>query len=217
MGPSFELPSVDAGRRERLQFLRAPHENILSEFEKKLQEKKLHIACEKCWKISKKIDYQHVGLSKLAYLSHPIRVASIYMDVVEFPSSHGVNLALLHNLIEVSDISYTNLVEKIGKDLAHDISLLTVDRSHQWDKKYKERYYKVISQSRLEVRQVKVLDKLDNLYMLCLNESDEIRTKYLLEIDAWVKPIAEDCLPNFVSYIDELVEFNKEIGFMPEC
>ena len=52
------------------------------------------------------------------------------------------------------------------------IKKLTVDRPRQWDWDYKRNYYEQISISS-EMSVVKVLDKLDNLYLLSNNPNRE--------------------------------------------
>lgn len=160
------------------------------------------------------IDYKHVGLSSPAYLMHPLRVAILNLESVEFPSKNGFVLALFHNILEVSTLTLPRLKELFGKTIAESIETLTVDRTRQWDWSYKQSYYNGILQSEDWVGQVKIVDKLDNLYTLFLNPDAQIRDKYLAEVERWVIPMAEQLLPAVVNLLIDLTKEtrNREYG-----
>lgn len=207
---------IAQGRHERLLFLKNPSVEIIEDFERDVVSGSHDNDLNSSWLYAKNMDYKHEGLSQLAYLAHPIRVATLYLELVEEPTVYGTKLGLLHNLIEVSGLSAEDIIEHVGAQIAHDVELLTVDRAQQWDQKYKQAYYEQITQASLEVQQIKVLDKLDNLYMLSLNKSDDVRERYLQEIEKWIVPLAGKCLPLLCDYINELIVFNREIGYAPE-
>lgn len=160
------------------------------------------------------IDYKHVGLSSPTYLMHPLRVAILNLESVEFPSKDGFVLALFHNILEVSTLTLPRLKELFGKTIAKSIETLTVDRTRQWDWSYKQSYYNGILQSEDSVGQVKIVDKLDNLYTLFLNPDAQIRDKYLAEVERWIIPMAEQLLPAVVNLLIDLTKEtrNREYG-----
>ena len=160
------------------------------------------------------IDYKHVGLSSPTYLMHPLRVAILNLESVEFPSKDGFVLALFHNILEVSTLTLPRLKELFGKTIAESIETLTVDRTRQWDWSYKQSYYNGILQSEDSVGQVKIVDKLDNLYTLFLNPDAQIRDKYLAEVERWIIPMAEQLLPAVVNLLIDLTKEtrNREYG-----
>ena len=51
-------------------------------------------------------------------------------------------LGLLHNIIEVSDISKAVLSHHFGDLITEQIEVLTVERSLQWDEAYKKNIIK---------------------------------------------------------------------------
>ena len=159
------------------------------------------------------IDYKHVGLRSLAYLMHPLRVAILNLENAEFPSKNGFVLALFHNVLEVSTFTLPRLEELFGKTIAESIEILTVDRTRQWDWSYKQSYYNGILQSQDWVGQVKIVDKLDNLYMLCLNPDAQIRDKYLTEVERWVIPMAEKLLPTAVNLLVNLTRETRNMEY----
>jgi (p)ppGpp synthase/HD superfamily hydrolase len=167
------------------------------------------------WKYVNSLDYCHEGLSKGIYLVHPFRVASLYVGLSDDSEINGIKLALSHNLLEVTDMNIESLTQEVGDELANNIKLLTVHRELQWDWKYKSNYYESIFNSVKYVKQIKVLDKLDNLFLLCLNRSEETREKYLYEVEKWIMPMAIEVLPDIQSYLSDLIKENRQLGYLP--
>jgi hypothetical protein len=65
------------------------------------------------------------------------------------------------------------------------------------------------------VRVIKILDKLDNLFVLCLNPSDEVRHQYLADIETFVLPMVASDLPALLPYITALVNDCRAVGHCP--
>lgn len=198
--------------------MKSPDSTVLNDFSNKLAKlsalANVSVISE-AWDYAQTLDYQHPGQSKEFYLAHPLRVATLSIQLIEPVSINGVATSLLHNIKELSNVKESEIAELFGSDVASAITLLTVDRDLQWDDGYKNTYYKKLSNASLFVQQVKVLDKLDNLFLLCLNPSDEIREKYLREIEKWLLPMATDAIPTLANYIHELIINNRELGHMP--
>jgi hypothetical protein len=160
------------------------------------------------------IDYVHPGLNSLAYLDHPLRVASMAMflpleKIVLLKSSV---LALAHNSLETSTISKSELQKNLGTEIADAVSLLTVDRSNQYDSFYKDKYYEKISESSEFIKVVKVLDKLDNIFTLGMNSNKFAKDFYIFEIKKYVLPLC-DKLPDVL--YDKLYSATKKISENP--
>ena len=79
------------------------------------------------------------------YFSLPLRVASIATILSGTRSIDYPILGLLHNIIEVSDISKAVLSFHFGDLIAEQIEILTVERTLQWDEAYKKDYYRKIN------------------------------------------------------------------------
>lgn len=151
------------------------------------------------------LDYNHVGLSSEIYFSHPIRVSALSVLLSdEKKSSIGI-LGLFHNVLEVSSLTEGSLSEIFGSEIATQISTLTVDRVNQWDGKYKADYYNKINSSQRACRIVKIIDKLDNLFLLENNKNYKIKKMYLDEIERFILPMVQSDLPNLYGYMKELV------------
>ena len=89
-------------------------------------------------KFSENLEYSHHGLSKNQYLIHPIRVANTILEKKENISRDLLVLGLLHNVIEVTDITIKEIQDTFGKKISDAINFLTVDRKIQWEKNYKD-------------------------------------------------------------------------------
>ncbi|OUR64350.1 hypothetical protein A9Q79_07920 [Methylophaga sp. 42_25_T18] len=169
----------------------------------------------KAYQYAINIDYDHVGLSSSTYLVHPLRVAEMAMGLVPPVDIDSIIIALLHNVLEVGGGNLHELEEKFGKQVSNSISTLTVDRKQQSDPVYKADYYQKINAGYKGMKIVKVLDKLDNIFMLGLNPDKDVREAYLDEIDQFIIPMAESVLPHLVEYMRELSDDARQIGYFP--
>lgn len=150
------------------------------------------------------VDYHHPGLSPASYLAHPVRVVDLALRVTAPPDVQAGVLSLLHNLYEVSAIGPTVVAEHFGEAIADAISTLTVNREDP-SRAYVERYYAGIAAAPAFVRVVKVLDKLDNLFLLHLNPDAAVKRQYLDDVAEFVVPLAQSCVPALVPYLEALV------------
>lgn len=157
------------------------------------------------------IDYTHAGLSPRAYLAHPVRVAALAMTLDPGVQPETVVCGLLHNVFEVSRVTPADVAARFGEPMAEGIGRLTVDRA-QDTHAYKASYYGRIGDGPRWLRVVKVLDKLDNLFLLCLNQDAEVRRAYLGEIEEFIMPIVRAELPALEGYMDALIADCRETG-----
>ena len=61
-------------------------------------------------------------------------------------------------------------------------------------------------------RLIKILDKLDNLFLLHLNPNKDVINKYLLEIEKHIMPMVKKDLPVLLTYFEELFINTKKIS-----
>jgi (p)ppGpp synthase/HD superfamily hydrolase len=160
-----------------------------------------------------KIEYSHVGLSSDAYLAHPLRVAQMAMSFIDPLSENDVIIAILHNIFEVSHVSRCQIEDRFGKIVADSIEKLTVVREKEWDQSYKQDYYDKLRCAYRGAAAVKVLDKLDNIFTLCLNEDEWVRNAYLDEIENFVVPLACEFLPGVASYLENAAVEARKLGY----
>ena len=160
------------------------------------------------------IEYQHGTVPSSVYLNHPLRVATILVQEMGVLDEETLAIALLHNVLEVSDVSKDQLKNVLGASIAEAIDALTVDRLLQNDISYKEKYYARIEATSFACARVKIADKLDNIYMLCFNASDEVRCNYLNEIDRWVVPMAWRVIPVLAERIEGVCAVLSKTGFL---
>jgi len=166
------------------------------------------------FRFAKEIKYRHVGLTSDIYFSHPLRVAALAILISGAQDAGTGVLAVLHNVLEVSDVSVDTLSEIFGRGISDQIETLTVDRDVQWDKTYKAGYYGKLMEGPLSARVVKIVDKLDNLFVLGLNPDASVREKYLAEIEDFVLPMTEASLPSLTAYMRKLVQDCRATGFI---
>jgi (p)ppGpp synthase/HD superfamily hydrolase len=211
------LDDIVIERRRRLLGLLEPDPHALvlwSRAMAALQDNAQRERLDHAFRFAKEIKYRHVGLTSDIYFSHPLRVSALATLISGTQvASIGV-IALLHNVLEVSDVSSGNLSEIFGGDVSDQIKALTVDRDVQWNKAYKAGYYSKLMVCPLSTRVVKIVDKLDNLFVLGLNPDASVREKYLAEIEDFVLPMAEATLPKLITYMRDLVQDCRLTGFI---
>lgn len=171
---------------------------------------------DRAFVFAKKLNYQHPGLNSSIYFSHPLRVATLSMLSVPdlFTKTQVGVVGLIHNVYELSNVTYQQVSSEFGQTIAENIKLLTVNRKLQWDKSYKKEYYDKINTSSISLRVVKIIDKLDNLFLIVVNPDAEIRAKYIAEIEDYILPMVKKDIPAIYSYMVDLIADNKSIGFI---
>jgi (p)ppGpp synthase/HD superfamily hydrolase len=137
-------------------------------------------------------------------------LAMLYYDKINVDL--GI-VGLIHNVFELSDYTKDFISEKFGEKISNQVSNLTVNRNLQWNEDYKNAYYEKIMNGPREARIIKIIDKLDNLFILGVNPDKQVKIKYLKEIEKHVLPLAYKTTPKIYSYMKELVDDNYKSGF----
>ena len=100
-----------------------------------------------------------------------------------------------------------------GENFYKKVSILTVNRKLQWNNNYKKKYYKNINSYSDDVKIVKILDKLDNLFIIGLNPNKKIRIKYIDEIKKFILPMVKKNIPEIYPYFKLLVKDSYHKGY----
>ena len=167
----------------------------------------------KAWEFATSINYEHGNIPARIYLKHPLRVAAMIAGEIPEVSEETIVVALLHNMLEVSKVSSREIENLFGEAVATAIKALTIDRARK-DKIYLKEYYSHIKATSAGCAMVKVADKLDNIYMICFNPSQDTRISYLDEIDEWVIPLASSVVPQLGTRSKETSIVMRELGFL---
>ncbi|MDA9282311.1 hypothetical protein N9P68_00185 [Pseudomonadales bacterium] len=154
-------------------------------------------------------DYRHGKLSKVQYMAHPYRVARRLIEQFPTIDEAYIQLALCHNIIEVSGIT-EYLSTYLSPELVKNVNTLTVDRALQWDPDYKKTYYEDIGKEKI-TRIIKIFDKLDNLFILSENTDKQVKMLYLQEIENHLIPFVRLDIPTLVDYFKDLLKINYEL------
>jgi (p)ppGpp synthase/HD superfamily hydrolase len=202
------LDSIELEKKRRKDGLLKPDQHALVLWDraiKRIQNDAERSKLEKAFIFAKSLSYKHVGLSSEIYFSHPLRVAALSILISGSIKSDVGVLGLIHNVLEVSDLTEKSLTKTFESEMAMYVSTLTVDRTFQWNREYKIDYYRRIKNKASPCRIVKVIDKLDNIFLLCENQDTKVKEMYLDEIEKFVLPMAQQELPNLYDYFKEIV------------
>lgn len=154
------------------------------------------------------------------YGVHPMRVARFLIQSIDPASTHYVDAivaALVHNAIEKKILDKARLSERFGPWITEAVITLTPDREKTATEDGLRDYYASILKLDREVRVLKALDKFDNIFSLCLNPDDGVRTRYLAEIRKYVVGIVKKDCPQLAEYFEALVSDAEKLGhYRPE-
>lgn len=144
------------------------------------------------------------------YKIHALRVALYYRRWGHPASAKGIVLSLLHNVLEVGGIVPERIHHLFGDWVSEGCQKLKLDRGRQKsDPGYLGHYYGNLQDGGTEVCQIKILDKLDNLLILFLNPSKNVRLRYLEEIETWLLPMVKKNLPQLKETFEKLILENR--------
>jgi (p)ppGpp synthase/HD superfamily hydrolase len=159
-------------------------------------------------------DPNHPSMS--AYLSHPMRVASLTIKTLADPNAALIKLGLLHNVFEVSGLNESDLIERgYDKRLAQGINLLTIDRKRQYDPEYLGDFYDAISTFGDDLALIKCVDRLDNLLAFQLFERTPVINNYMTLSETFVIPMAKRLSSELGDYIQEVIHYMRSVGCSP--
>ena len=179
---------------------------IIKKIEKNKNYKKVVLA----YNFSKNLAYTHPGLDSNIYFYHPLRVCLLSTKIKQKLSSELMTLCLLHNIFETTDIDPSIISKIFGKKITTQLNILTVNRKNELKKNYKKNYYENIKKANKNVIITKILDKLDNLYLLKMNRNLRVKKRYLKEIEDFLMPLIKGNLKSLYLHFKNLIEFSKQ-------
>ncbi len=162
------------------------------------------------------MEYRHAGLSSASYLAHPLRVTRLTQGLVPEAPVETLVIALLHNVFEVTAVTPEELEHRFGAVVRQALEDLTVDRQRQWQPAYKAAYYRRLREGYRGACIVKVIDKLDNVFVLGLNPDAEVRQRYLEEMQTDILPLAQRDVPAASQYIARLIDDCRQHGYLEQ-
>jgi (p)ppGpp synthase/HD superfamily hydrolase len=151
------------------------------------------------------LDYTERGSTAGGYFMHPVRVTRLLAGYRDTMDAQAIICALLHNVLETAHADTEELIRVAGPAVVARIQALTIDRQRQQDPVYLAAYYDGIRQA--GAGDVKVVDKMDNLFLLHVAPDADVRRRYIEEIRHHVVPLCQACLPAASSYLDKLIDY----------
>jgi len=145
----------------------------------------------RAYDLAKKIHASHKRDNGDPYFIHPFRVALILLDEFKILDANIICAALLHDVLEMSDVAARELAMEFNKEVAHHVELVSKPRQRT-EKDWEDKYYRDIMQSDRGTQLVKFADRLDNIRDL-KNAPREKQTRYLKATKArflpWMKEV----------------------------
>lgn len=123
------------------------------------------------------------------YILHPLRVATVLADELKVYSVNLLCAALLHDVIEDTDITREQIAAEFGVDVSHVVWLLT-----KFDDVSLPAYLAAIeAEAATGAAVVKLCDRLDNLRFLIRSPKAEKKRRYIRTTQQYYLPMAARC------------------------
>lgn len=213
---TIPLSSFEEERFKRVRARNLLDFKDLNEFKfflKSISNKKVRDLGERNLKNVLTIKYKNISISKEAYVAHISRVTMLTLKIKPNYSLQSIVPALIHNIYETSKLSDKELLKLFSKEALNTVKILTVNRKKQHREEYLNDYYKNIHRQPEWVGLIKILDKLDNMFTLCLNPDQKKRELYLLHINKFIMPLVEKITPEMVTYFKGLINDCETVGY----
>ena len=206
------LKNYNHERKRRLNFLHKFDLQAQKEWQKNIKKLKNKSKLNEYFIFLKKMKY--LNHANKVYFSHPLRVANMAFNLKKYSNSQKnlIILSLFHNIIESSNMKKVFLKKLLGKFLFKQIQVLTVNRKKEWKKNYKYNYYKNIKNHHKNTRIIKIIDKLDNLFIIGLCKNKLIRKRYITEIEEYILPMVKKDIPILSNYYKGLINQSYKLG-----
>lgn len=135
------------------------------------------------------------------YFNHPIRVARIVFEELGIRDCSIICAALLHDVIEDSDITEQDLQSMFGDSIANTVRLLTKIKGIPTGD-----YLRAIEEESPDMAlPIKLSDRLDNLRSVHLSKKPDKRARYLDETTTYFLPLARRHNDYVYGQMEELI------------
>ncbi len=202
------LKSIDFERNLRLQSRKNQGRGEIENFSDWLRDwpdKKLKEIGFETLNLVTNFKYNHNILNKKTYLAHVLRVTKMSMLAEPKLAKELITLSMIHNIFEATDLNEFELLNHFDNTTIERVKILKINREKQNSNSYLKTYYSCIKDAHISVGIVKIIDKVDNLFTLCLNPNLNKRNAYLKQIEDFVIPLTRLKLPNMLDYLIRLV------------
>ena len=142
------------------------------------------------------------------YFNHPYRVAMYMAKEMHTGDANTIATGLLHDVMEDGKgVTHSVLEEKFNEDVARNVSLLSKkkvpDSQHE---QMLTAYYDHLKKAPLDVKRVKISDRLDNIRSLHLSPDKEKVPRYIKETREIYLPMAKECFAGAAKEIETVLK-----------
>ena len=156
--------------------------------------------------------FAHNSLTREQYFSRCYRISTLALRSCDGNREVAGTLGLLNDFLQFSIISREEIEERIGSEISDALHKLQVQKDLQRDMTYLQEYYKKMESETFNLTRVKVLEKLDELFLLGLKPDDKVEEGYLEEMEKFIIPLAWKLKPKLAEYFEELIKYKESLG-----
>jgi guanosine-3',5'-bis(diphosphate) 3'-pyrophosphohydrolase len=151
---------------------------------------------------------QHHGQMRdenIPYIIHPVRVANILMEEINYYDPDVIIAALLHDVVEDTPVKIKEVGKKFGKEVKRLVAGLTRIKSRET--KYSK--FKKTAKSDYRTRVIKCADVLDNIRSWPLSTKKYKYTRWFREARELYLPLAENTDKHLYNEMKKLINSKK--------
>ncbi len=152
------------------------------------------------------LTYVHIGLDSSEYFLHPLRVGALAGFSSPQKKVLNATVGLLHNVYEVTSVSQIDIMKNFSASVNDAVLKLTINRELQSNNAYLEEYYSEINNLPFNLGMIKVLDKIDNLFLLDITATPDVKESYLHEVNEYLRPLCEKVAPKMSNTLNKIIE-----------
>lgn len=147
------------------------------------------------------------------YIFHPLRVCLILAKELKIKDKNTLMIALLHDVVEDSDVTIEEIKALFGDKVAEGVDLLTKNIDFKDDITYQNKYFWHLKRAPKKVQLVKLADRLDNLRELVTCGDITKQRKYILDTSYHYLTWAKGINPYIAAEMEDLIFlFNDKSG-----
>jgi len=116
------------------------------------------------------------------YILHPMRVGLILLNELGITNTEPIIIALLHDVMEDSDITEAEIEARFGAEVVHAVKTLTKPKNDDMPKEERNRrYMENLAKADRVIQRIKLSDRLDNVRGLHRSPDVSKRREYWRE------------------------------------
>ena len=147
------------------------------------------------------------------YIVHPLRVCILLADELNIKDPNILIIALLHDTIEDTNLSFEDIESLFGKNIAEKVNLLTKQKDYKNDVEQQKKYFWHLRRAPKKIQILKLADRLDNLRDLATCGDETKIRRYIMDTAYNFLDWAKEKNPYIAGEMEDLIfKYKEQLG-----